>query len=118
MVIGIPKERKIREYRVSSTPQTIRVLVEGSHRVLVEKHAGIGSGISDEEFKKAGAEIVESEEEVFNTSKLIVKVKEPLSGEYPLIRSDHIIFSYLHLAANIELTRTLEKTGVTAIAFV
>ena len=117
MVIGIPKERKIREYRVSSTPQTIRVLVEGSHRVLVEKHAGIGSGISDEEFKKAGAEIVESEEEVFNTSKLIVKVKEPLSEEFPLIRKDHILFCFLHLAAYPELARTLQKIGVRAIAF-
>jgi len=117
MIIGIPKERKVREYRVAVTPQTTRVLVERGHRVLLEKGAGIGSGISDEEFKKAGAEIVESEEDIFNKSKLIVKVKEPLSGEYPLIRSDHIIFSYLHLAANIELTRTLEKTGVMAIAF-
>src|SRR3989337_3411774 len=117
MIIGIPKERKVREYRVAVTPQTTRVLVERGHRVLLKKGAGLGSGISDEEFKKAGAEIVESEEEVFKRSKLIVKVKEPLLDEFPLIRSDHILFCYLHLAANIELTRTLEKTGVMAIAF-
>ncbi len=117
MIIGIPKERKIREYRVSSTPQTIRVLVERGHVVIVEKGAGLGSGISDEEFKKAGAEIIESEEDIFKKSKLIVKVKEPLLDEFPLIRSDHILFCYLHLAAYPELTSTLQKIGVRAIAF-
>src|SRR3990170_6952451 len=117
MIIGVPKERKVREYRVAATPQTVRVLVERGHRALLEKGAGIGSGISDEEFKKAGAEIVESEEEVFKRSKLIVKVKEPLLDEFPLIRSDHILFCYLHLAAYPELTSTLQKIGVRAIAF-
>jgi alanine dehydrogenase len=117
MVIGIPKERKVQEYRVASTPQTIRILVQRGHLVLVEKGAGTGSGISDEEFKKAGAQIAESEEEVFRKSKLIVKVKELLPEEFPLIRKGQILFSYLHLAANMELTRALEKNGVKAIAF-
>ncbi|MCI0454881.1 MAG: alanine dehydrogenase [Candidatus Dadabacteria bacterium] len=117
MVIGIPKERKVREYRVSSTPQTVRVLVERGHEVLVERSAGLGSGISDQEFEKAGGEIVEGEEEVFIRSKLIVKVKEPLPEEFHLIRKDHILFSYLHLAAYPELTRALQKIGVRAIAF-
>ncbi len=117
MIIGIPKERKVREYRVSSTPQTVRVLVERGHEVLVERSAGLGSGISDQEFEKAGGEIVEGEEEVFKRSKLIVKVKEPLPEEFHLIREDHIIFSYLHLAAYPELTRALQKIGVRAIAF-
>src|ERR1700739_3164071 len=117
MVIGIPKERKVQEYRVAATPQTIRILVQRGHLALVEKDAGTGSGISNEEFKKAGAKIAESEEEVFRKSKLIVKVKELLPEEFPLIRRDQILFSYLHLAANMELTRVLEKNGVKAIAF-
>jgi alanine dehydrogenase len=117
MVIGIPKERKAREYRVAATPQTLKVLVERGHRVLVEKDAGMGSGIGNEEFKKAGAEISESEEEVFRRSNLIVKVKELLPEEFSLIRYDQILFSYLHLAANIEFTRALEKSGMRAIAF-
>jgi alanine dehydrogenase len=117
MVIGIPKERKVREYRVSSTPQTVRVLVERGHVVLVEKDAGQGSGISDQEFRRAGAEIIDSEVEVFKRSELIVKVKEPTPQELHLIRRDHILFSYLHLAAYPELTSALQKIGVRAIAF-
>lgn len=117
MVIGVPKERKVREYRVAATPQTTRVLVERGHNVLVEKGAGVGSGIGDEEFKKAGAEIVETEEEVFRKSKLVVKVKELLSEEFSLIRDDQILFSYLHLAANPEFAGALQKSGARAIAF-
>lgn len=117
MVIGVPKERKVREYRVAVTPQTARVLVERGHNVLVEKGAGLGSGISDEEFKKAGSEIVETEEEVFRKSKLVVKVKELLSEEFFLVRDDQILFSYLHLAANPEFAGALQKSGARAIAF-
>ncbi|MER3447464.1 MAG: alanine dehydrogenase [Candidatus Dadabacteria bacterium] len=117
MVIGIPKERKVRECRVAATPQTARVLVEKGHSVLVEKGAGIGSGIDDGEFKKSGADIVENEEEIFRRSKLIVKVKELLPEEFPLIREDQILFSYLHLAANMELASALQKSGAMAIAF-
>lgn len=117
VVIGIPKERKVREYRVAATPQTVRVLVEKGHSVLLEKGAGVGSSISDEEFKKAGAKIVESEEEVFRKSNLIVKVKELLPEEFPLIGENQILFSYLHLAANMELASVLQKSGARAIAF-
>jgi alanine dehydrogenase len=117
MVIGIPKERKVREYRVAVTPQTIRILVQRGHTVLVENGAGIGSGINDDNFKKAGAEILETEEEIFRTSKLIVKVKELLPEEFSLIREDQILFSYLHLAASTELARALQKSGGRAIAF-
>ncbi|MGH7909151.1 MAG: alanine dehydrogenase, partial [Thermodesulfobacteriota bacterium] len=117
MIIGVPKERKVREYRVATTPETTRVLVERGHHVLVERGAGLGSGISDEEFRKAGAEVVESEEEVFKRSKFIVKVKELLPEEFHLIRRDHILFSYLHLAAYPELTSTLQQIGVRAVAF-
>ncbi len=117
MVIGIPKERKVREYRVAVTPQTIRILVQRGHTVLVENGAGIGSGINDDNFKKAGAEILETEEEIFRTSKLIVKVKELLPEEFSLIREDQILFSYLHLAASTELAGALQKSGGRAIAF-
>ncbi len=117
MVIGIPKERKVREYRVAVTSQTIRILVQRGHTVLVESGAGIGSGINDDNFKKAGAEILETEEEIFRTSKLIVKVKELLPEEFSLIREDQILFSYLHLAASTELAGALQKSGGRAIAF-
>lgn len=117
MIIGIPKERKIREYRVAATPHTIRVLAQRGHNVLLEKSAGVESGIRDEEFKKAGAEIVENEEEIFRRSKLIVKVKELLPEEFSLIQENQILFSYLHLAANKELATALQKSGGRAIAF-
>jgi alanine dehydrogenase len=117
MVIGVPRERKVREYRVALTPQAIRVLVERGHLVLVEENAGGGSRIRDEEFIEAGAKIVKSEEELFRKSELIVKVKELLPQEFSLIRRDQILFSYLHLAANIELLEVLKKSGIRAIAF-
>jgi alanine dehydrogenase len=117
MVIGIPKERKIQEYRVALPPQAVHVLVEHGHRVLIEKEAGAGSGIADSEYKKAGARIIGTEEELFKKSTLIVKVKEPLPQEYPLITKHHTIFCYLHLAADKKLVEALKKSGCRAIAF-
>jgi len=117
MVIGIPKERKVQEYRVSLTPQAVSVLVQHGHKVLVEKGAGLGTGISDSEYKGAGARIVRNERELFQKAKLIVKVKEPIAEEYPLITENHIIFSYLHIAANKKLVRALKKSKCRAIAF-
>ncbi|MGH7849491.1 MAG: alanine dehydrogenase, partial [Thermodesulfobacteriota bacterium] len=117
MVIGIPKERKIQEYRVALTPQAVRVLIERGHRVYIEKEAGAGSGIPDSEYKKAGARIARTEEELFKKAELIVKVKEPLPVEYPLIKKHHTIFCYLHLAANDKLVQALKKSGCRAIAF-
>lgn len=117
MVIGVPRERKVHEYRVALTPQTVRVLVERGHSVIVERNAGIGSGINDEEFREAGAEIVEEEGEVFKRSGLIVKVKELLPSEFPFLRGDRILFSYLHLAANRGFLEALKKSGIRAIAF-
>ena len=117
MVIGIPKERKIQEYRVALTPQAVRVLVERGHRVFVEKEAGAGTGIPDSEYKKAGARIAGTEEELFKKSALIVKVKEPLPVEYPLIKKHHTIFCYLHLAADNKLVQALRKSGCRAIAY-
>jgi alanine dehydrogenase len=117
MVIGIPKERKVQEYRVALTPQAVDVLVQHGHKVLVEKGAGLGTGIADSDFKKAGAQIIRSEKELFKKSKLIVKVKEPVPGEYSLINENHIIFSYLHIAADKKLVQALKKSKCRAIAF-
>jgi len=117
MVIGIPKERKVQEYRVALTPQAVGVLVQHGHSVLVEKGAGLGSGITDQEFKNAGARIARNEKELFKKSKLIVKVKEPIPGEYSLIKENHIIFSYLHIAADKKLVQALKKSKCRAIAF-
>jgi alanine dehydrogenase len=117
MIIGVPKERKIHEYRVALTPQSVRVLVQRGNRVIVEKNAGVGIKIGDEEFRRAGAKIAESEEELFNASELVVKVKELLPEEFPLIRKNQVLFSYLHLAANRELVEALKESGVMAIAF-
>lgn len=117
MIIGIPKERKIQEYRVALTPQAVRVLVERGHKLLVEREAGAGSGIPDSEYKKAGARIAATEEELFKKSTLIVKVKEPLPVEYPLIKTHHTIFCYLHLAADDKLVQALKKNKCRAIAY-
>lgn len=117
MNIGVPKERKVQEYRVALTPEAVRVLTGRGHKVFVEKGAGLGSGIADEAFVKAGARIARTERELFQKSELIVKVKEPLPSEYPLIKERHIIFSYLHLAAAPGLVRELKKSGCRAIAF-
>ncbi|MCZ6639176.1 MAG: alanine dehydrogenase [Candidatus Dadabacteria bacterium] len=117
MVIGIPKERKVQEYRVALTPQAVSVLVQHDHKVYVEKGAGLGSGITDQEFKNAGARIARNEKELFKKSKLIVKVKEPIPGEYSLIKENHIVFSYLHIAADKKLVQALKKSKCRAIAF-
>ncbi|MCH7950124.1 MAG: alanine dehydrogenase [Candidatus Dadabacteria bacterium] len=107
----------MQEYRVALTPQAVSVLVQHGHKVLVEKSAGLGSGITDQEFKNAGARIARNEKELFKKSKLIVKVKEPIPGEYSLIKENHIIFSYLHIAADKKLVQALKKSKCRAIAF-
>jgi len=117
MVIGIPKERKVQEYRVALTPQAVGVVVQHGHKVLVEKGAGLGTGITDSEYKKAGAVVVGNEKQLFKNSDLIVKVKEPIPEEYPLITENHIICSYLHIAANKKLVQALKKSKCRAIAF-
>ena len=117
MLIGIPRERKIQEYRIAVTPQTVKVLVREGHGVLIERGAGLGSGFRDDDFLDAGAILAASEKEVFARSKLIVKVKEPLPQEYELIKNDNIIFTFLHLAANKELMEALINSRSTAIAY-
>lgn len=117
MLIGIPKEIKTDEYRVATTPVTVRELSAKGHRVMVERTAGVGAGISDQEYTAAGAEIVAGSAEIFQRAELIVKVKEPLASERKLLRHGQIIFTYLHLAADIEQTRDLMASGVAAIAY-
>ncbi len=117
MVVGIPKEVKIEEYRVSMVPSGIRALKEGNHRVLVQKGAGEGSGISDEEFRLAGAEIIDDPAEVYGRAEMIVKVKEPLPQEYSLLRPGQIVYAYFHLAPAPELTAVLLERKVAAVAY-
>jgi alanine dehydrogenase len=100
-LIGVPKEIKVDEYRVAVTPTTIRELSRRGHRVLVERAAGVGAGISDQEYMAAGAEIVGDPAQIFPDAELIVKVKEPLASERRHLREGQIIFTYLHLAADI-----------------
>lgn len=116
MVIGVPKEIKDHEYRVSLTPEGVRALSHAGHRILVESQAGVGSGYADAEYCRAGATIADSKASLFEKADLIVKVKEPLPAECPLFRPGQILFTYLHLASLPELTKALRDTKVTAIA--
>ena len=116
MVIGVPKEVKNRENRVGLVPAGCRALVAAGHKVLVEKNAGFGSGISDAEFQKAGATLVGQAAEVW-AAEMVIKVKEPLESEYSFLRKNLILFTYLHLAAERKLTEELMRRGVTGIAY-
>ena len=117
MIIGVPKEIKEQERRIALVPSAAEQLTKRGHTVVVEKNGGVGSGYPDEEYKKAGAEIVDLAEDVFARADMIVKVKEPLPAEFPLLRKGQILFTYLHLAASKALTDALLKSGVTAIAY-
>ena len=117
MIIGVPKEIKEQEQRVALLPSAAGQLVRREHSVLVEKSAGVGSGYPDKEYVKAGAEIVDLARDVFARADLIVKVKEPLESEFPLLRKGQILFTYLHLAASKALTEALLKSGVTGVAY-
>src|SRR3982075_3244554 len=117
MIIGVPKEIKEQEQRVGLLPSVAEQLKRRGHSVLVQKSAGVGSGYADEDYVKAGAEIVDLAKDVFARADMIVKVKEPLPAEFPLLRKGQILFTYLHLAASKPLTEALLKSGVTAIAY-
>ena len=117
MIIGVPKEIKEQEQRVALLPSGTNELTKHGHSVLVEKDAGLGSGYPDHDYIKAGAEIVDQAKEVFSRADLIVKVKEPLKAEFPLLRRGQILFTYLHLAASKSLTEALLKSGVTGVAY-
>ncbi len=117
MIIGVPKEIKEQELRVALLPSAAYQLIRRGHRVIVERGAGAGSGYPDEDYAQAGAELVAAHHEVFEQADLIVKVKEPLPPEWPLLRRGQLLFTYLHLAAGRELTGALMKSGVTALAY-
>ena len=117
MIIGVPKEIKEQERRVALLPSAVNQLTRHGHSVLVEKNAGAGSGYPDETYAKAGAEIVDEAKAVFSRAEMIVKVKEPLEAEFPLLRKGQILFTYLHLAASKPLTEALLKSGVTGVAY-
>lgn len=117
MVIGVPKEIKKAEYRVALTPAGVRTLSEEGHRVLVEKDAGRGSGFLDEEFKRCGAEVINDRGKLFNEAELILKVKEPLPEEYKLFHEGQVLFTFLHLAADKNLTQALLKQKIVGIAY-
>jgi alanine dehydrogenase len=117
MIIGVPKEIKNNEFRVAITPSGVQEFRTNGHIVLIEKGAGVGSNISDEEYHVAGAELVESVDDVWSRADMVMKVKEPIKAEYHRFRKGLILFTYLHLAAEPELTAALMKAGVTAIAY-
>ncbi len=117
MIVGVPREIKPDEYRVAMLPSGVEELVRNGHRVLFERGAGLGSGITDEQYATNGAEIVDGPTAIFGTAELIVKVKEPLATEWPLLRPGQILFTYFHFAASEELTRHVLATGITAVAY-
>ncbi len=117
MIIGIPKEIKDNEYRVSLTPGGAHQLVREGHHVLVEQGAGAGSGFADSEYVEAGAELASSAADIWHRAEMVMKVKEPLPQEYNYLREDLILYTYLHLAAAERLTRELLARKVTGIAY-
>jgi alanine dehydrogenase len=117
MIIGVPKEIKNNENRVAITPAGVMSFVQAGHTVLIEKDAGIGSGFTNEDYASAGAQIIEQAQDVWAKADMVMKVKEPLPSEYGYFRPGLILFTYLHLAAEPELTRALKEKGVIAIAY-
>jgi alanine dehydrogenase len=115
--VGIPREVKDNEYRVAITPAGVNELVRNGHSVVIEKEAGIGSSIPDDDFVAAGATILPTPDDVWGEADLILKVKEPIAEEYGRMRSGQVLFTYLHLAASRECTDALIDSGITAIAY-
>ncbi len=117
MRIGVPKEIKNHEYRVGLTPESVREVVAHGHEVVVETGAGAGIGAGDEAYRAAGATVLSTAREVFDAARMIVKVKEPQAVERAMLRPDHVLFTYLHLAPDPEQTADLVKSGATCIAY-
>lgn len=116
-IVGVPKEIKNNEFRIALTPGGARMLSDSGHEVLIEAGAGLGSGFTDEEYRKEGASVISSVSEVWERAELILKVKEPLPSEYGYFRENHILFTYLHLAAAVDLAHALVQKKVTGIAY-
>jgi alanine dehydrogenase len=117
MIIGVPKEIKEQENRIGAVPAMVHDLVAAGHRVLVQRGGGIGAGILDDDFARAGAEIVPDAKAVYGPAEMIVKVKEPLPSEYPLIRPGQILFTYFHFAASRALTEAMVRSGAHCFAY-
>ena len=117
MIIGIPKEIKESEHRVGMTPSGVQTLIQNGHDVYVQNSAGQGSGHSDEDYSNVGASLLKTIEEVYNTSEMIIKVKEPLKKEYSLIKEGQIIYTYFHFASSLELTKAMIDSKSVCIAY-
>ena len=117
MLIGLPKEIKDNEYRVGMTPAGVRALTDAGHKVVVERKAGEGSGFEDALYERAGATMLDTADEVWAQGEMIVKVKEPIAPEYPRMREGQVLFTYLHLAPDLELTKQLLERKVTGVAY-
>ncbi|MCS7047652.1 MAG: alanine dehydrogenase, partial [Gemmataceae bacterium] len=113
MIVGIPREVKSDEYRVAMIPVGVEELRRAGHRVLVQSGAGLGSGITDEVYAASGAEIVSEAAAIWESAELIVKVKEPLPDEWPMMRAGQTVFTYFHFAADERLTRAVMASGIT-----
>ena len=117
MIIGVPKEIKLQEHRIGLTPESVKVLSEKGHEVLVQSKGGLEAGFTNDNYKDSGAKIIDTAEEIFKKAEIIVKVKEPQMNEVKMIRENQIIYTYLHLAAAKELTEGLIKTKSICIAY-
>jgi len=117
MIIGVPSEIKQDEYRVSMLPVGVELLTQAGHQVVVERRAGAGSGYDDAHYSAAGATLADTHEEVFERAELLVKVKEPLDAEWPLLRRGQVVFTYFHFAADRALTDACLDAGITALAY-
>jgi len=117
MIIGVPKEIKVQEFRVGLTPAGVQGLTANGHQVYVQASAGEGSGLSDTQYKAAGASILSTAAEIYSIAEMIVKVKEPLASEFPLIKRNQILFTYFHFAASRELTEAMIASNSVCIAY-
>ena len=117
MKIGLPKEIKDNEYRVGLTPAGVNALVNAGHEVFVQKTAGEGSGFTDDQYVKAGGKLVETADDAWGEGDMVVKVKEPIAPEYPRMRENQLLFTYLHLAPELELTKQMMERKVTGVAY-
>ena len=117
MIVGVPKEIKDNENRVAITPAGVRAFTQSSHQVFVQESCGVGSGINDQKYRDAGASILGKAEKIFEQADMILKVKEPLPVEYPLIRAGQVIFTYFHFAASRVLTEGMIKSHSVCIAY-
>ena len=117
MIVGVPKEIKRDEYRVAMLPVGVEEMVRAGHQVLVQEGAGLGSGLTDQAYERNGAELIGTAKEIFARADMILKVKEPLPEEWPLLRAGQVMFTYFHFAADRKLTEAILASGITAVAY-